>query len=235
MAGKPRPGRCADALNRGIGAANGRFCLFLGDDISVKPERLAEYLQAQQYLGDTVGVGQLILAVPENAGWYARAFAEGWRRHYEALNAGDAAFTWEDCYSGNMSAPRGVLLRCGGFDSGLPRGFDLELAHRIEQAGCTLRYLPAAMGYQDERRVFRELSSDIEAAGATDFELCASERGLCWSALQSFGSGHQIKARMTLRIPPRLLAAVGGLVPSRRYQYLFHSLLQNLCYWRGGA
>jgi glycosyltransferase involved in cell wall biosynthesis len=228
----------AVALNRGLAEATGRFCLFLDDDIVAAPDCLAEHLRVQQEPGNKVGIGQLTLEVPEDAEWYARAFADGWHRRYEALNQGAARLTWEDCYSGNMSAPRGVLLACGGFVTGLPRGFDVELAHRLEQAGCEFRYLPAAIGRQHEQKGFRELSRDIEAAGASDFRMFASKLGPCSSALQSFGIGHPLKVTLTrsllaLRVPPELLNGLGSLIPSGRSQYRYHSLIQNLCYWRG--
>jgi glycosyltransferase involved in cell wall biosynthesis len=228
----------AAALNRGIGEAHGRFCLFLDDDIVVAPECLAGHLEAQQSPGEAVAVGQLTLTLPKNAGWYARAFAEGWLRHYEALNSGVSGLGWEDCYGGNMSAPRSVLRSCGGFDTSLQRGFDVELAYRLEQLGCALRYLPSATGCQDERKGFRELSQDIEAAGAADFKMFAIKHGPCSSALQSFGSGHPVgvalkRLLLALRVPPGLLAAGGSLIPSRQYQYRYHRLIQNLCYWTG--
>lgn len=228
----------AAALNRGIAEADGRLCLFLDDDIVVAPECLAEHLRVQQETGQTVGVGQLTLAVPEDAGWYARAFAEGWRRHYQDLNTGATQLSWEDCYSGNMSAPRAELLACGGFDTRLPRGFDVELASRLELAGCVLRYLPAAIGCQDEQKGFRELSRDVEAAGASDFKRFAREQSAGSWDLQSFGSSHPAKVLLTrallaLQVPPGLLAGLGAVIPSRQFQYRYHSLIQNLCYWRG--
>jgi len=228
----------AMALNRGIEEARGLYCLFLDDDIIVSPETLAEHLRAQQSPGDIVAVGQLTLKLPKNAGWYARAFAEGWRRHYDALNRGEVGLTWEGCYSGNMSAPRRTLRTCGGFDAGLPRGFDVELARRLEEAGCVLRYLRAAAGCQDERKGFRELSRDAEAAGEVLLNLCASKRVPCERVLQSYRSGNLLKIRLTrlllaLQTPPRLLAAFGVLIPSRQYQYLYYRLIHNLCVWRG--
>lgn len=228
----------AVALNRGIAEARGRFCLFLDDDIILSPECLAEHLRLQQESGETVGIGQLTLALPEDAGWYVRAFAEGWLRHYQALNKGNGRVTWEDCYGGNMSAPRSALLECSGFDTSLRRGFDVELAYRLEQRGCELRYLPSAIGCQDERKAFRDLSRDVEAAGAADFQMFASKHGPRSSALQSLASGHPVEVAirrllLALRIPPRLLAAGGGLIPARRHQYRYHRLIQNLCYWAG--
>jgi glycosyltransferase involved in cell wall biosynthesis len=228
----------AVALNRGIAEARGRFCLFIDDDIVVTPACLAEHLRAQQAHGQLVAIGQLEMAVPENASWYTRAFAEGWRRHYDTLNQGIEPITWEDCYSGNMSAPCKLLRSCGGFDTTLARGFDVELALRLERAGCTLKYLPAAAGYQDERKGFRELSRDIEEAGAADFRLFASGQGVRPGALDSFHRGHPLKvllrrALLALRVPPGLLAPIGRLLPSSRQRYVLHSLIQNYCYWRG--
>jgi GT2 family glycosyltransferase len=228
----------AVALNRGIEEARGRICLFLDDDIIVSTGCLAEHLKAQQTGDAIVGVGQLTLSVPDNADWYARAFEYGWRQHYSALNAGAMQLTWEDCYGGNLSAPRQLVQNCGGFDASLPRGFDVELAYRLEKLGCVLTYLPAAIACQDQSKGFGGLSKDTIAAGAAMFELSARRGGPRSVALDSLKSGHPIKVHLTrmmltLRIPPRLLACLGVLIPSRRYQYVLHRLVHNVCFWQG--
>jgi glycosyltransferase involved in cell wall biosynthesis/peptidoglycan/xylan/chitin deacetylase (PgdA/CDA1 family) len=226
------------ALNRGLREAYGQFCLFVDDDILLAPDALAEHLRAQRSGEKVLGVGQILLSLPAGAGWYQRAFAEGWRRHYAALNEQPTSLSWEDCYSGNLSAPRNILLECGGFASNLGRGLDVELAFRLCDAGCSIQYLPEAVGQQDERKGFKELSRDAEGAGIADVRLYLEDPAKLSSALSSFSSVGWRKLLLRrillgLRIPPRLLALAGPLLrhPERRYSW--HSFLQNLCYWRG--
>ena len=230
--GQPR------ALNRGMLEAKGSYCLFLDDDIIADPELVAEHLHAQHQYPNALVVGQLTLSLPTNAGWYANAFAQGWRDHYDRLNQVPTKLSWEDCYSGNMSAPRKVLLGCGGFAVDIIRGYDVDLASRLEQQGCTLIYAPNALGCQEEQKGFRELSRDAENAGNVDVMLYQQDPLRLTQALGSFAQGSWRKLLwrrllLTLHIPLIWLEFLGRLMGSQARQYSLFSLIQTLCYWRG--
>ncbi len=228
----------AAALNRGIGEASGRYCLFLDDDIVAAPQLVAEHLRAQQSQDRLVAVGQLTLALPEDADWYARAFAEGWRHHYDSLNSDASSLTWEGCYSGNLSAPRDMLISLQGFSTQLSRGFDIELGYRLCRAGCRLKYLPAAVGCQMESKRFPELHQDAEEAGVAESLMYRQDPGMLSQALGSFPSVSWRKLLLRrlllgLPVPPRLLAALGPFLGTPQRRYSWHGFIQNLCYWRG--
>ena len=228
----------SNALNRGIREAIGRYCLFVDDDIVLAPGTIAEHRRAQRARRKLVAVGQITLDLPADADWYARAFAQGWRRHFDTLNAGTISLGWEDCYSGNLSAPRDILLACGGFDTDLVRALDVELAFRLQDAGCALEYLPEAVGCQDERKGLRELSHDIEQAGAADVTLYRKDPRMLSAALSSFADGRRHRRLLrnllvALPVPLGLLGAFGALLRNPQHQYSWHKLMQNLAYWRG--
>lgn len=228
----------ASARNRGIKEATGRYCLFLDDDISATPPVAAEHLRAQRAGDAVVAVGQLTMALPDGADWYARAFADGWRNHYAALNSGEVTPTWEDCYGGNVSAPREILLAIGGFSTGIARGHDVELGYRLSRAGCHVVYLPDAIGSQDEQKGFRELSRDAEKAGVTCVESYRNDPAMVPQALASFAGGSWRKLLLRrlllgLRVPPRLIAWGAGTARTPRRRLSWHAFIQNLCFWRG--
>jgi peptidoglycan/xylan/chitin deacetylase (PgdA/CDA1 family)/glycosyltransferase involved in cell wall biosynthesis len=226
------------ALNRGIDEAKGRYCLFLDDDISADPRLVAEHLHAQHQHPNSVVIGQITLSLPSTADWYAKAFAKGWCDHYDLLNREDVEISWEDCYSGNMSAPREALLTCGGFAAELARGFDLELANRLKKQGCSLVYVPNALGGQDEQKGFRELSQDAEKSGKVDVMLYRQDPRMLSQALASFSQGSWRKLLLHrlflgLHIPHRLLELFGRLIKNPAREYSWYSLIQKFCYWRG--
>ena len=159
------------ALNRGAAESKGRVSIFLDDDIIVTPQFVAEHLRLHQTRDQVVGIGQLTLTLPLGADWYARGFAQGWREHYEEFNRGQRRPDWDDCYGGNMSVSRAAFMAVGGNVTDLRRGYDVELAYRLKQSGCSFEYLPEALGNQIESKGFRELSRDSELAGEWSVEL----------------------------------------------------------------
>lgn len=225
------------ALNRGLASAAGDHCLFLDDDIIAAPTLLAEHLQAHAAGRRIVAVGQLDVKIPDDAGWYAQAFARAWRDHYQRLNEDPRALTWEDCYGGNLSAPRADLLDAGGFNTDLERGFDVDLARRLQMSGCTLVYVPEAFGVQDERKGPVELIRDAELAGfveAARFTADPASR----STLASLDEGRWPKrlvrrTLVALRLSPRLLVWCGNLLPFPTLRQYLHSLTQYLAYRHG--
>jgi glycosyltransferase involved in cell wall biosynthesis len=226
------------ALNRGLHEAAAGVCLFLDDDIIADPGLLAAHWRAHRGPRPALAVGQLGLVLPSTADWYARAFAASWQARYQTLNADPAQITWEDCYSGNLSAPRALLLTAGGFATDMPRGFDVDLAYRLQRLGCVLAYLPDARAVQDERKGFAELSRDAELAGFAEGVRLGQAPARLSSALASFRDGRLAKRLLRyvlvgLRVPPRALVFLGHLLPIRAVRRYLHSQAQNLAYWHG--
>lgn len=230
-------GQCA-ALNRGAEAAEGRYCLFLDDDIIANRQLLAEHLRTQNEKGGVVGIGQLSIMIPNRSDWFARCFVRGWTEHYERLSQRTKSLTYEDCYGGNMSMPRASFMAVGGFALDLPRCYDVELAYRLERHGLSFVYIEQAMGVQDERKGLQALILDSEASGQASVEIFRRHPS---TLPQLLGSFSRIRPRdrflyrllLMLNVPARVLAHLGPILPRRSWAYRWYCFLHRYSYWRG--
>lgn len=221
------------ARNGGIRAARGEFCLFLDDDMRAGPTLVGAHLDAQR-AARVVGIGQITTAPPPHGDWIARNFAAQWNTHFQKLNAGKHKPTWRDCYSGNLSAPRDVLLRVGGLATDLPTWFDLELGYRLHNAGLHMEYLPHACAEHDDSkngaRLLREIQAEGKIAPALHRrhpELLRVLLGKYWETTPRAGALRG--ALLTRNIPPHRVAQALRFFP-RREAYRF---LERYAYWYG--
>lgn len=230
-------GQCR-ALNRGIAAARGRICLIIDDDVIAGSTLIEEHVRLHRDQANVVGVGQLALRLPDDADWFAHCFARGWAEQYARLNERVSPPGWQDCYGGNMSVQRSTLLAVGGFATNLPRNYDIELAYRLQERGLAFVYLQNAVGVQDERKGWRELALDSERGGKANVIICQQEPRLASELLGSFNEASCRKVLLRrvllrLRVPAKLLVAVGAIFERWGRGYSWYSFVQNYCYWRG--
>ena len=233
---QPNAGQPA-ALNRGIRAASGTWCLFLDDDIVADPGLVAEHLETQRREGGVIGLGTLRLSLAGKEGGLARYFAGWWETHYRRLDEGSRVPDFRACYSGNLSAPTEALRKVGGFDESLPRSFDVELAYRLVSSGLRIVYLPRAIGEQRYTKGFRGIVTDFDRAGTAAVALYRRHPELSrYAPLGDFDHGGNKglvarRALLAVRAPVWPLALVDPLVrtrpPARAYAFL-----QLYCFWR---
>ena len=229
----------AAALNRGVEAAEGRYCLFLDDDITADPELVAEHLRVQTAHGGIMGLGHLTLKLPGRVDGFIRYFADCWTDHYTRMNQGAAPLTYRDCYSGNMSVPRLTFLEAGGFAVDLPRSYDIELGYRLGRRGLSIVYIPKAQGQQLYLKGPREIAVDSENAGVAAVELFRRHPSMLPSLrLGRFGGAslpEMLLRRLLLWIafPSRPLAMFGRLLGRSPWAHTWYHFLDRYCYWRG--
>ncbi|HSL43688.1 MAG TPA: glycosyltransferase [Anaerolineales bacterium] len=234
---QPNAGQPA-ALNRGAAESTGRTCIFLDDDIVVTPRFVAEHLCLHHERELVVGIGQITLTLLPDADWFARGFAQSWLDHYAAFNQGRRQPDWDDCYGGNMSVSRAAFLAVGGNVTDLRRGYDVELAYRLKEYGCSFEYLPEALGNQQESKGFRELAADAELAGegsvalarrhpATEMKLFRHfyENRRSWILLWRFLSITHTSARGMERLQ--------RLAGRRGESFEWFAFFSNYYFWRG--
>ncbi len=227
----------AAAVNAGIAAARGVYCILLDDDILPAPGLIAAH--ALTMVGDdrTVSIGAIPTVVPGDAGWFAREFAREMNGHYERLGQGRQPL-WTDCYSGNVGISRRLLEEVGEFRGDIGWGDDIELGYRLEQSGARFVYTPEAVGTQDERKGAAALLKSFEAQGAAAVEIHRRHPGTIGVLARDYHRlgprSHRLRtACLALGVPPTLPVALGSMMAAGGRREKLGRFARSLAYWRG--
>jgi glycosyltransferase involved in cell wall biosynthesis len=238
----------AAARNAGIQKAGGEFIVFIDDDVVPEPQLLGEHARSHHEAGqDVVVFGPML--TPEGfamAPW-VRWEQEMLMKGYRALLRGDWPATARQFYTGNASLRRSHLLAAGGFDEGLRRAEDVELAYRLADRGLDFVFNMQAAGMHFAERSFRSWLDAAYAYGRNDV-IFARDRNQKWllSAIhQEFRDRHffirslvrvcrgQSRVTKIANAPLKLAADAATFLRATDVARFAYSGLFNLQYYDG--
>lgn len=148
---QPNMGAAA-ARNRGAAVARGELLLFLDDDMEAHPRLLAEHERSYGE-GAQVVLGHLPLH-PDSPPSILREGVRSWAdRRAHRLSAAGAQLRLDDLLTGQISLPRALFLRIGGFDADFTRSGtfgdeDVDLGYRLLRDGYRIVFNPDAISWQ---------------------------------------------------------------------------------------
>ncbi len=127
--------------NAAVTAASGEYLLFIDDDETAAPQRLAAHLDAMRQFGADAAFGRIVSVFPDNAPAWIRSLAL-FARPLPALGEAAAATPTSNC------CVRAALLKAtpGPFDPayGTTGGEDSHLFKRLSRGGARLISAPDA-------------------------------------------------------------------------------------------
>ena len=226
----------AVARNRGVEIATGDIVLFLGDDTVPQPGWLAAHFEEHR-MARNAG----LLAVlgytsfpPEFDSPFARFINEYGAQFGYSIIEDPTEVPFNFFYTSNISLPREILERLGGFREDFPAAAweDIEFAYRAVGQGLRLRYQPRARTLHYHRVLPRTFCSRQRTSGIS----AAIFAGL-HPELEDFLGLPRVARRLPLRHLRRTLlgalVAFGehfeGVVPGRVYKtFLDECYLEGL-------
>jgi glycosyltransferase involved in cell wall biosynthesis len=170
----------AAARNAGIHQAVGEFIVFIDDDLVPEPQMLGEHARSHREAGkDVVVLGPLLTPAGFEMAPWVRWEQEMLTKGYKALLRGDWPASARQFYTGNASLRRIQILAAGGFDEGLRRAEDVELAYRLANKGLDFVFNIHAAGMHFAHRSFRAWLDAAYAYGRNDV-IFARDRNQKW-------------------------------------------------------
>lgn len=243
---QPNKGRAA-ACNAGIRSAEGDIIALLDDDMQAAPGFLAAHIQEHPRGSRRAVVGAAPIRYDNTLSPVAAYVAGKFNRHLSRLAQPGYQIGLRDCYSGNFSVRRDVLLDVGLFDEAFKvyGNEDLELALRLRQAGVQIEYSSTALAYQAYTKDFAGLARDSINKGRTAVLMISKHPE---TAIElKIGTYRQASwlRQLLLRglfglsavwdgTPTLLITLIEKLEPRRPKRLdLYYELLLDYCYWYG--
>lgn len=240
------------ARNRGAALAEGHVLLFLDDDLIPLPGLVEEHARIHRHSQKAVVLGRLLPSdeTTTKRGWNI------WEErtletHYRLMARGNRPPAGWRLYSANFSVERQQFVAMNGFDvaMGHVRGEDVDLGLRLEDAGATFHFVPAAGAIHLGFRNFSSWCNSAYILGVRDVVL-AEEKGRKELMQRVYGRRRRrprvisLAVRLSLggqNVRATLVGAlrfVSGVLERLKLRSLAHagySIIFHVHYWNGIA
>lgn len=193
------------ARNTGAAGARGDLLLFLDDDVEPVPGLVGAHL-ARHAAGnpDLVVIGYYPTWPSTQTGCFRSALMSWWETLFDAMAYPGRQFQHVDLVGGNVSLPKALFTRCGGFAAELRCHEDYELGYRLIQAGARFAFDRRALALHHETSDMARSLGRKYAEGVADVRLAGMHPELLGALPLAFMPGRRIdriRRRLALRAP----------------------------------
>ena len=137
----------AAARQRGVEQASGEIVVILDDDMHIEPGFLRAHLKAHEAGADVV-LGHIHAPDDEaERALHERFHMDTLKKFVRGFRDGSRKPRGVNLCTGNVSFPRQLFLKVGGFDPSLKRSEDRELGVRFEAAGANIVFAEDAISF----------------------------------------------------------------------------------------
>lgn len=159
----------ATALNRGVELADGEYIVIVDSDILVVEKFLEAHIQAHDKGDVVIGPIPLSPASPKNFMTdNVRLWAEN---HAREMTTHPNALSSTNIYGANLSIPRALFKKLGGYRTDLRRTEDFHFGEKIIRAGLKVYYCPEAIAAQIYDKTFPAWCEDFYRDGKSQIGL----------------------------------------------------------------
>lgn len=161
----------ASARNQGATMANGRYLIFVDDDMELSDNFIEEHIAAHKTEDDVV-IGYSPLQLESKAGIQRMTLREWWEEKFQAMRDQHYRFRYDDLTSGNFSISNRLFKKVNGFDTGLLCREDYELGYRLIKAGANFHFTYKAKAiHRDEVTNLKRSLQRKKSEGTADMQI----------------------------------------------------------------
>jgi GT2 family glycosyltransferase len=161
----------ATARNKGASFANGKYLIFVDDDMELSTDFIEEHIALHKKENDVV-IGYSPFRLESKASIQRISLREWWEEKFQKMRVEGYRFRYDDLTSGNFSISSTLFKKVNGFDTTLLCREDYELGFRLIKVGAEFCFAYKAKAFhKDEVTDLKRSLQRKKSEGMADIQI----------------------------------------------------------------